>query len=262
MKDRAMTFRNVSFGYGKDPLLRDLSFDVRDGEILGVIGPNGAGKSTLIKIAAGLIDPDMGGIDCEGEKLEKLSYGERAKRIAYVPQSSHFPFPFTALEVVLMGRAIFFKRFGFESRIDLDIAHQALADCDCADLARRNIQTLSGGECQRVLIARALAQASKILMLDEPTTHLDIRHASEISSILRRRVAGGDFSVICVLHDLNLASILCDRIIILSGGELIACAPPNEAMSIDNLERAFGSKMRIWIDPESGRPYIMPTLSA
>ena len=249
--------KDISFSYRDLSVIDILSLGVRGGKILGILGPNGAGKSTLINLLSGTIRADSGKITIDGSSIEDISYRTLAKKIAVVPQISSPPFAFTSLEIVLMGRTPHISPFGFESKGDIDAAVDAMKKTDCYEFSSRNIDQLSGGERQRVLLARALAQNPKVLMLDEPTTFLDIKHISALKGTLIKLSHEEGLTIICALHDLNVASSLCDDIVLLKGGRIEAAGTPDEIINGSTIERVFDTKVHIERDRNSGQPYFL-----
>ncbi|MBT3182096.1 MAG: ABC transporter ATP-binding protein [Deltaproteobacteria bacterium] len=255
--NKILEIKQLSFSYGKSIVIDDISFDIRDASIVGILGPNGAGKSTLINLLSGTNAPDAGSILIDGDDLKSIPYRTLAKRVAVVPQMSSSPFAFTSLEIVLMGRTPYISPYGFESKDDIDIAIDAMKKTDCYEFASRNIDELSGGERQRVLLARALAQNPRILMLDEPTTFLDIKHISALKNTLLKLNHDGGLTIICALHDLNIASSICDHIILLKDGSIEAAGTPDEVISRPIIERVFDTSVHIEKDPTTGQPYFL-----
>jgi iron complex transport system ATP-binding protein len=235
-------------------VLHGLDFGLRAGEFVGLIGPNGAGKSTLLKLLGGQWQPSGGSVLLEGRALASYSAREMARRIAHVPQSTALAFPFTAREVVLMGRSPHLRRFQIESSNDRAIAERALHATNAAYLADRIVTTLSGGESQRVVLARALAQEPKILLLDEPTSNLDVKHQMEILSLARTQAHQHGLGVIAAVHDLSLAARYCDRLALLVCGEIIADGPPDAVLTSEQLRYAFGVNAQLYRDPYTGSP--------
>lgn len=248
----------IRFGYAGRPVLDGVALAVAPGEIVGLIGPNGAGKSTLVRILAGIVRPGAGTVRLAGRPLGDWSRTERARRLALVPQDPRVEFPYTVLEVVLMGRSPHLPTFALPGRHDLDVARAALARLEIADLEARGMDELSGGERQRVFLARALAQEPAVLLLDEPTTHLDLRHQTQLHDVARERCRQGDVGVLTVLHDLNLAAAYCDRLVLIAGGGVVREGPPADVLDATTLERAFG--MRVWIGrhPTTHAPVVLP----
>ena len=264
----AYAVRGVHFRYGASRLqgepwvLRNVALEVAQGEILGIVGPNGSGKTSLLKLLAKLAVPQEGEIALFGRPLAGLSHGEVAKTVAFVPQDSPQMFPFTVAETVLMGRFPHRRRsrwslgFGWEDRDDCQAASQAMVTMDIAHLAARAVTDLSGGERQRTMIARALAQAPRVLLLDEPTAFLDLQHQLGICSVLRRLCDERGLTVVIVSHDLNLASQYCDRVAMLQAGQVRMVGAPAVVMSADLLREVYGCNVLIDQHPQSGLPRI------
>ena len=225
----------VSFGYGARQVLRTVSLTLLPGEILGVIGPNGSGKTTLFRLLSGILAPSAGTVRLAGRPLTAYRRREVARRLAVVPQDPTIDFPFTALEVVLMGRAPHLSALAFPRARDLAIAREAMARLEVAEVESRPLDRLSGGERQRVLLARALAQEAEVLLLDEPTTHLDLRHQAGIHDVARALARERGHAVVSVLHDLNLAALFCDRLMLLAGGVVVGQGSPEAVLSVDAL---------------------------
>jgi iron complex transport system ATP-binding protein len=264
----AVQVEGLSFRYrtsaerGRSWTLERLSFQVAEGEILGIVGPNGSGKSSLLKVIAGLLRPDSGTVLLGGQPTRRLSQQDIARLVAVVPQEYVQVFPFTVAETVLMGRFPHRKpRFwsmglGDDTEDDLVCAHQAMIDTDVLSLADRLVSDLSGGERQRVIIARALAQEPKILLLDEPTAFLDINHQIEICSLIGRLRAERRLTVVLVSHDLNVASQHCDRVLMLKEGTLCRIGSPEETIRPDVLRMVYGCEVVVDAHPQTGRPRV------
>lgn len=214
-----LDIQHLSYSIGEKKILRNVSFTLLSGEFVGLLGPNGSGKTTVIRALSGVAEPFDGTIWLEGKNLKSISRKERAQIIAVVPQEAHFAFPFSVREIVLMGRAPHQKQFAFDSAEDVAIAKQAMEMTDCLQFEGRTIDTLSGGEKQRVLLARALAQKPKILLLDEPASHLDLAHQQSLFELLKKLHQEG-MTLLCVFHDINLAALCCQRLLFLKEGEL------------------------------------------
>ena len=219
-------------------------------------GPNGAGKTTLFRVATRVLRPDRGGVRAAGTPLAELSRRELARRVAVVPQDVGVPFPFRACEVVLMGRAPHRRGPGFESAADVERARGCLAQLGIEALADRSMLELSGGERQLVLVARALAQEPQVLLLDEPTAHLDLRHRAIVFERVRRFAADGGAALV-VSHDLNLAARSCQRLALLAEGVLAACGAPAEVLRPELLRRVFGVEACV-LDAPDGAPLVVP----
>jgi iron complex transport system ATP-binding protein len=253
-----LTAERVSFAYGPRVVLSEVSVAVAPGELLGVIGPNGCGKTTLVRLLSGVLAPQAGSVRFGGVALGAYRRRELARRLAVVPQDATLEFPFTALEVVLMGRAPHLPALGFPRAHDLAVARAAMARLEVAGLEDRPLDRLSGGERQRVLLARALAQEPEVLLLDEPTTHLDLRHQAGIYDVVAelRRTRG--IAVISVLHDLNLAALYCDRLVLLAGGRVVREGSPADVLTPDVLGAAYATEVYVGTNPLSGGPVVLP----
>ena len=251
----ALSARDVSVRLGGNSILKSVSFEARPGEVAGLIGPNGAGKSTLLRVLAGLLRPESGDVRIEDLPLKGLNSGQRARRIAFMPQhdATH---PFTAIETVLMGRYAHLGRFELEGRQDREIALSAMARTDTAQFEDRQLDRLSGGERQRVILARALAQQANVILLDEPSASLDLRHRLSIMETLREEVATRQVAVVVALHDVSLASRYCDRLTLLYDGRVTAEGKPAEVLTQQNLRSAFGVETAVQIDPATGSPQV------
>ncbi len=238
--------------------LHEVSFSIEPASMTAVIGSNGSGKSTLIRLLAGLLRPASGTILLNGILLSAWESRARAREVAYMPQSTTTVFPFRAIEVVLSGRAPYAANFGFESAHDREIAREALGASGAAHLAERAVTTLSGGEKQMVILARALAQQPRLLLLDEPSASLDLKHRAELMRTLRRLRETRGLSVVMITHDLQLTGSLFDQILALRCGELAAAGPPAEILRSALLSKIFGDpnvraeriggQTMVWID--------------
>ena len=249
---------SVFFRYPGREIFRDLSLSLEEGEIVGLIGPNSSGKTTLLKILDGILAPDRGEVLLGGKKVRTLPRSEIARTIAVVPQEMEVPFSFTAGEIVLMGRAPYLGRFAWEKKKDLDIAREGMALTDVLDLEKRPFWELSQGEKQRVLMARALAQEPKIILLDEPTSHLDINHQVELNELIRRLNEDRNLTVLNISHDLNLAAEYSRRVVLLHRGALFASGSPAEVLTEENIRRVYETTVLVERNPLSGAPRVVP----
>ncbi len=239
-----LSLQQISFQYSSTPLFEDFSFTLRQNEFLGILGPNGCGKSSLLKLMAGILKPSQGHVDFQNKKLLDYSAQERAREIAMLPQEAQSEFPFQVLEVVLMGRFPYIHRFSWESKTDREIARHSLALVDALHLEKRLLSELSGGEKQRVFLAQALAQESKVLLLDEPFTHLDLKHQIELCELLKKLHQEQGYTLAVVLHDIHFASQLCSRLVLLNAGKIKVDATPSEALTEKNIREVFELKTK------------------
>lgn len=245
--------RGLSFSAGRRRILADVSFSVAAGDCVGVVGPNGAGKTTLLRLILGFLRPQAGEIRLAGDPVQALSRREVARRAAFVPQVAQAGFAFPVRAFVAMGRTPHLGRFQPEGPVDRERVEEALAQTDLAPLADRPVTELSGGEWQRALLARALAQETPLLLLDEPTTNLDLRHAVEILTRIRRRAAAGT-AVVAVLHNLAEAAGACDRILLLKDGAAAGWGGPAEVLTAGRIADVFGVRAALDRDPQTGAP--------
>lgn len=241
---------NGSFALGP------LTLNVYAKEFLAVLGPNGSGKSTLLRLLAGLLPPSRGVVSFDGHEISRLGTRERARRVAVVRQETPLVFPVTVEEFVLQGRYAYTGALGFESVSDRDAAHAALEATRVDKLARRRLDEISGGERQRAVLARALAQEPELLLLDEPTAHLDLSFQVELLRLIRRLAEAHGFGVVAVMHEVNLASQFSDYILLLRAGRLFRFGTPGEALNATALEELYGVPVRVDRDPTTGRPQI------
>ncbi|MCW5895609.1 MAG: ABC transporter ATP-binding protein [Bacteroidetes bacterium] len=253
----ALTVNQVSFSYRDAiPTLRDVSFHVEKGEFLSVAGPNGSGKSTLLRLLDRIYVPRSGTILLDNKNLTEYPRSELARRIAFVPQDTSVQFPFTVLELVLMGRSPHSRGAMFESEHDRAVALEMLERTDTKHLAHHPVTILSGGERQRVVIARALAQQPEILLLDEPNAHLDIAHQLEIFTIIKKLNEESGLTVISVSHDLNLAGAYSDRIGMLVCGSLAALGTPGDVLTEANIRSVFQTNVLVDRHPATRSPRV------
>jgi len=246
----------ISFRYRDDWVVRELSFRIEKGEFLGVIGPNGSGKTTLLKILYRLLSPQHGEIFFERTPLKRLHRGEIAKKIAVVPQETHVVFPFRVIEIVLMGRSPYLGHQLFESEKDLAAAKKAMEWTEILPLAERPIDELSGGERKRVFIARALAQEPEVILLDEPTSNLDIHHQVAFLDLILSLNRERGLTIVMASHDMNIASEYCDRLLLLKEGKIYRMGIPEDVITRENIEKVYGCN--VWVDrnPISRKPRI------
>jgi iron complex transport system ATP-binding protein len=249
---------DLAFGYRGTPIGRDVSWSIGAGEVLCLLGPNGSGKTTLLKTLLGLIPAHGGTITLDGRALTGFSRAELARRVGYVPQAHTAFFPFTVREVVLMGRAARVGLFSAPSAHDRDAARRALEALGIAHLADRTYTTISGGERQMTLIARALAQEPQILVMDEPTASLDFGNQAHVIDRVATLAAGG-LAILLSTHDPDHAFACADRVALLRGGSLIALGPPQETLTAGMLKRLYGIDVTVTYVGEIGRYVCAPS---
>ncbi len=248
--------RTVSAGYGSSDVLHDVSMHLVPGEFVGLIGPNGCGKTTLLRVLSGVLRSRSGQVLLNGAPASSMPSRYRARSIAFVPQSEPTLFDFTVREIVLMGRHPHVNGMSGEGPEDFAAATRAMAMTDTLELADRPVTRLSGGEHRRTLIARALAQAAPILLLDEPTAHLDLTHQADILNLVRTAVSQSA-SALAALHDLNLAAEFCDRLILMKEGRIASEGVPDQVLTEGALRDAYGPGVKVSANPATGRPIIL-----
>lgn len=229
----------IKFGYKSCEALKGVTFELRDSEFLGVVGPNGSGKSTLLKCINKILVPKQGDVLIDGRRIREMKQHEVARTFGYVPQSIYAGFEKPrVIDVVLMGRRPHITwRY---SNGDIEKAWEALSKLGIMHLAMRRFDELSGGEQQKVMIARALAQEAKVLLLDEPTSNLDLKHQLEVMRLIKRLITTYNLSAIAAMHDLNLTSIFCDKIMMMKEGKIVAIGSPQSVLTPENIKAVFG----------------------
>ncbi|MHC1585253.1 MAG: heme ABC transporter ATP-binding protein, partial [Candidatus Syntropharchaeia archaeon] len=249
--------RGVDASYGSELILKSIDFKAERGELLGVIGPNGSGKTTLLRTITRILKPKVGTVFLDGRDVFSMKDREFARNVASVSQDTEVSFDFSVLDIVLMGRTPHLGRLEVESEKDLLIAKRCMELTNTWHLADRSITEISGGERQRVIIARALTQEPKVLLLDEPTSHLDINYQIEIMELIKRLTVEKKLIVISVIHDLNLASQYADRLILLDKGRIFAMGKPEEVLTRENIKRVFRVDVLVKKHPVTELHYII-----
>jgi iron complex transport system ATP-binding protein len=245
-------------GYEGKDVLRGVNLSLYEGEILGVVGPNGSGKSTLIRAITQGLNARAGTLQLRGAPVQGFRPHELARTMSVVPQSALLPDGFTALEVTLMGRSPYLRLLQSEGPEDLAIARRSMLQTDTLALADRPTNELSGGERQRVIVARALTQQAPVLLLDEPTVHLDIGQQSSLLDLVRELTRQQSLSVIAVIHDLSLAAQYCDRLLMLDHGVVVASGAVPDVLRADTIGAVYGVEVRIIDHPDTGKPVVLP----
>ena len=248
---------NLSGGYGEKTVIKDISLKINKGDFMGLIGPNGCGKTTLLRLLSKIIKAKSGVVHLEGEDIAKMGLKEFCKKAAFVQQDTFINFPFTVFEIVMMGRIPHLKRLQQETKKDLDIVNNALEMTDTLSLKDKFINELSSGERQRVIIAKALAQEPSLLFLDEPTSHLDIGHQIQILDLLSKLNRQNNLTILIVMHDLNLASEYCNRLVLLNEGEIFKEGQPSDVLTYQNIEAVYKTIVVVNDNPISSKPYVI-----
>jgi iron complex transport system ATP-binding protein len=252
----------ISFRYKSVEVLENISFSIGEGEFVGILGPNGSGKTTLLKTISGLLKPYTGVVLLNGADIHRMASRDIARQMAVVPQDSVVAFDFTALDIVLMGRNPHLSKFQLENPRDLSIAKKALELTGVWHLADRPIAEVSGGERQRIVIARALAQEPRILLLDEPTLHLDIDSQIDVMDLLKNLCKKDRLIVMAVLHDFNLAARYCDKIILLHEKKIVSLGRAEEVLNKENMANVFGVEAIVKRHPMTDTLYVIPLSSS
>lgn len=256
-----LKIENIDFYYKSTKILDRITFQVKSGEFLGIMGPNGSGKTTLLRCITNVLKPCRGTVLIDRNEVHTLTRKEIAKTMGVVPQTSTVDFAFTVFEIVLMGRTPHIDDFGRESAKDYEIVRNAMEVTNTSHLSDRIFEELSGGEHQRVIIARALAQQPQILLLDEPTIHLDIGCQLELLDLIRRLGKQEEIVVIAVFHDLNLAAQYCDSLILLDNGRIVSAGLPEHVLTPENIKKVYNIGAFVRRHPLTNAPYVTPYVS-
>lgn len=254
--DYSIQVKNLNYNISDKSILESLNINFEKGKFYSIIGPNGCGKTTFLKNISKIIEPKKGSVLIENLDITDLKNKEIAKKISSVPQNTILDFEFSTLDIVLMGRSPYIARFHSENNNDMDIVKNAMKMTNTWDLREKNICALSGGEQQRVLIARAIAQDTDILLLDEPISHLDLYHQIEFLDTLK--FLNKSLTVIAVLHDLNLAAQYSDYLILMKSGKIISNGTPEEVITIKNMSEVYNMDVCLLDNPITGKPHIIP----
>ncbi len=240
---------NLSFSYHDNNIIKDIRLNVEKGEFVGLLGPNGSGKSTVLKNLYRALEPNLGEVRLDDEDLLKMNVKKAAQKVGVVGQENYIPFDFKVEEIVAMGRNPYKRLFEGDTKVDKEIVAEALKQTGIEDMAKRNYLELSGGEKQRVLIARVLAQQTDFLLLDEPTNHLDIHYQLQMFDLVK----GLGVTVLAAIHDLNIAALYCDRMYVLKEGRLFKAGTPEEILTPEVISEVYGIKVDVMIHPKTNR---------
>jgi iron complex transport system ATP-binding protein len=246
---------NLTFAYKDKPVLDGVSLSVEKGEMVGVLGPNGSGKTTLLKIFSAVLR-GRGEVSLNGKEIQTYGKRELSRLFAMVPQESQILFPYTVAEIVLMGRASYHSPLALEGEKDLEVARASMELTDCLSFADRYLHELSGGEKQRVIIARALAQEPQILLLDEPSAFLDLKHQVQVFDLMRRLNRERSLTIVAALHDLNLAALFFPRLVMLRDGRVYRDGSPKEVLTEETIREVYEIQVRVQQDLYKDKPHI------
>ena len=253
-----LSIEHVSFSYPNNRLvLHDINMSIEAGEAVGLIGPNGSGKTTLLKLASGVLHPTIGKVLLENLNLNWLSRNKIAQRVAVVPQQFHVPFAFTVGEIVMLGRTPFIKLMSGEKEQDQQIVQHTMELTGIIDIEKRVFNELSGGERQKAILALAMAQQPRLLLLDEPTTHLDINHQIELLHLVKNLNHEQGVTVVAAMHDLNLAALYFDRLILLKNGSVFADGSPPDLLTKNIIEEVYSTTVQVTQHPTAKTPYVI-----
>lgn len=258
MEIRSLKIEGMTVYYDQRCALRDISVEVQRGQVMALIGPNGAGKSTLIRAASGILPLRSGKIRTNGDEFSSMTPMQRARVLAVVPQAVSLPPAFTSRETVLMGRTPYLNFLGQTSEADEEIVRLCLERVDALELAERRVGELSGGEQQRILLARALAQTTPILLLDEPTAHLDMQYQVALMQTICELAHTDNLAVMVAMHDLNLAASYADQVALLVHGNLEAVGSPSEVLTREKISQAYHLPVQVIEHPFRQVPLILP----
>lgn len=255
---KPLEIAQLQFGYDQNPTLKNLNLSLKEGKLTVILGPNGSGKTTLVKLMSKMMPPDSGHIYLHLSDIMKMSQKEISKSLAIVPQNTAVEFDFTVEEIVAMGRYPHLKRFEQEGPADWEIINEAMRATDVLDFKHRPINALSGGEIQRVIIARALAQKPKILILDEPIAHLDIQHQIELLKLVKQLAQTQHITIAMILHDLNFAMAFADQVVLMHEGNIAAEGLPEDVLVPDLIKSVYGVDICLIKNPVTGMHHILP----
>ena len=248
---------NVYGGYGKETIIKNVSFSVKPGEFVGIIGPNGSGKTTLLRLMSKVLLPKKGSIEFCNKDISGYDLRQFCQKVAFVQQDSIINFSFSVLEIVLMGRIPHLKRLQPETKKDIEIAEKSLFMTDSLGLKNKSIDQLSSGEKQRVTIAKSLTQEPILMFLDEPTSHLDIGHQIQVMDLLKKLNNSGNLTIVMVLHDLNLAAEYCNHIILLDEGKIFKEGSPEQVLTYQNIESVYKTIVVVEKNPINSKPHVI-----
>lgn len=256
----SLVIKNLQFSYGNLSVLNKISSYFEDSTFYAIIGPNGCGKSTLLKCLYGYLEPSSGSILIDDKNIKKMNHKKRATKISYVAQSNETGFDFTVKDIISMGRNPYIKRFSSMSEDDIYHVYEAMDKTSTLAFKDKSINELSGGEKQRAFIARALAQDTKFILLDEPVSNLDINHQTEIMSTIKSLSTNHKRTIICVLHDLNLAYLYADYVLLIDNGKVHSIGKPSNVLTKENIKSVYKTDVTILEDKNGDFKFIVPKI--
>lgn len=259
--EKILSINNLYFSYSKKEVLENINIDIDKGTFLSIIGPNGSGKTTLLKNIVNLLSPSKGNVKLYKEDMKNIKYKDLAKKVAVVHQSNNIGFNFSVKDTVIMGRFPYLRRFQNETKEDYEITEKAMKATGIYELKDRSILNISGGELQRVMIARALVQEPEILILDEPISNLDLMYQISILDICKNLNQKENLTVICILHDINLAARYSDTILMLEEGKIHSIDSPKKVITKENIKEVYQIDVDVMKIENTDIPYIIPSIS-
>ncbi len=256
--DLVVDVKNMDFRYDSEPMLKNINFDIPCGSFVSILGPNGSGKTTLLKNLCGILNPEKGTISLKNKNLKGYKHKELAKTVAVVHQSNNIGFSFSVFDTVLMGRFPYIKKLQGETTEDIKIAEESMKNTGIYHLREKDIREISGGERQRVMIARALTQEPEVLILDEPISNLDIKFQISILKLCKKLNKEKGITIVTTLHDINLAGQYSDYTLLLNKGNLVAQGEPRSVLTVDNIKNVYQVQVEILDMGKDRFPYIIP----
>ena len=256
MKKNILTVKDLVCGYTGKPVIKNISFSLEQGSIVGVLGPNGSGKTTLFKALSGMLSFQKGTVHYREKPLAHYSIKERSREMTFIPQFFSVPYSFTVEEIVIMGRYPYKKRFEAFSQKDKDVLEKVLTETDLIEKRSESIHAISGGELQRVMLAQALCQETQLLLLDEPVSHLDIGHQVRFMDVIVSMSRKSGLTVLLTLHDLNLAALYCDSLLLLCDGEIAARGAAKDVLTYEHIEEVYGTTVIVKENPVTHKPNV------
>ncbi|MGY0372031.1 heme ABC transporter ATP-binding protein [Clostridium sp. JNZ J1-5] len=259
-KNNVISLKNLNFSYNNEQILEDIKLNIEKGKFYSILGPNGSGKTTLIKNISRVFNVENKSIFIEEKDIKQMSNKELSKKLAVVPQHSNIDFDFSVMDIVLMGRAPYISRFSTESEKDIELTKKAMEMTNVWHLRSKSINSISGGERQRVMIARAICQNTNIMLLDEPISNLDIYHQIDILNTLKKLNIDNNITIVAILHDLNLASTYSDYMVLMKDGKIYCKGKSEEVLTKEIIKQVYEIDVQVMTNPVTGKPHIIPLI--